>query len=293
MKKRVAGVNGRTLLVCTLLLSLAACSGTTFVYNRLDAILPWYLDDYVDLNGSQERQLDRNLQPFLDWHRQQELPRYLALLNEVEASLDRPVAPAQVAAIYAGVELAWLRLEEESLDWLLELGATLSDKQVQEFLSYLQEKQEDYEEKYLTRDESEYREESYESFTDTLEDYLGRLNSQQRERLWQASAALKRSDAVWLRERAAWQQRLAVLMQREPGWQQRVRDAVARRSDYVSPGYREVYEHNLSVIFEAIADVLNQRTEKQDRHLRAELADLREDLQDLIAAGAATRADAA
>jgi hypothetical protein len=269
-----------------LLVCLAACSGTTFFYNRLDTILPWYVDDFVDLDRPQERQLDQTLQPFLHWHRLQELPRYVALLDKVDADLDQPVTPREVGEIYSGVESAWQRLEGESLDWLLELGSTLSDEQVEDFLAYLQEKQEEYEEKYLTRTESEYREESYDSLADSLEDYLGRLTAQQRERLRQASAALERSDAVWLQERAAWQQRLAVFLQRQPGWQQRVREAVARRSETVSPRYQEVYQHNLDVIFAAVADVLNTRSQKQDRRLRSELAQLREDLQTLIAQGA-------
>jgi hypothetical protein len=83
-------------------------------------------------------------------------------------------------------------------------------------------------------------------------------------------------------------QRLAVLMQREPGWQQRVRDAVAARGETVSERYREVFQHNLEVIFSTVADLLNSRSEKQDRRLRGELADLREDLQVLIAEGEAT-----
>ena len=276
------------LALFAILLCLGACSGTTFVYNRLDTIVPWYVDDYVDLNGSQEQQLDEELQPFLDWHRQQELPRYVQLLDELDGSLGQPITAKEVAVIYDGIEVAWLRLEEESLDWLLELGGTLSDEQVQEFLAYLQERQEEYEEEYLPRTEAEYREETYDSFADSFEDYMGRLDPRQLERLQQASADMERSDAVWLQERAAWLQRLAVLMQREPGWQQRVRDAVAARGETVSERYREVFQHNLEVIFSTVADLLNSRSEKQDRRLRGELADLREDLQVLIAEGEAT-----
>jgi len=276
------------LALFAILLCLGACSGTTFVYNRLDTIVPWYVDDYVDLNGNQEQQLDEELQPFLDWHRQQELPRYVQLLDELDGSLDQPITAKEVAVIYDGIEVAWLRLEEESLDWLLELGGTLSDEQVQEFLAYLQERQEEYEEEYLPRTEAEYREETYDNFADSFEDYMGRLDSGQLERLQQASADMERSDAVWLQERAAWLQRLAVLMQREPGWQQRVRDAVAARGETVSERYREVFQHNLEVIFSTVADLLNSRSEKQDRRLRGELADLREDLQVLIAEGEAT-----
>ena len=273
-------------LTC-LLLCLGACSGTTFVYNRLDTILPWYIDDYVDLKRPQERRLDLTLQPFLRWHRQQELPRYVELLNEVEASLGQPVTAPEVGAIYGGVEVAWLRLEEESLAWLLELGEALSDEQVQEFLTQLSETQQEYEKEYLTRTESEYRQESYDSFADNMSDYLGRLTPLQRERLQLASATLERSDEEWLKQRAAWQQRLTVLLQRQPGWQQRVRESVAQRGETVSPRYQEVFEHNLNVVLEAVAEVLNTRTEKQDRHLRRELANLREDLQTLIAQGVA------
>ena len=281
----------RATLVASIL-CLAACSGTTFVYNRLDTILPWYVDDYVDLSGTQERQLDVELQPFLNWHRQQELPRYVQLLDEIDASLAQPITTKQVAAIYEGMEVAWFRLEEESLEWLLELGATLSEEQVQEFLSYLQKRQEEYEQEYLPRTEAEYREETYDSFADSLGDYLGRLNPAQRERLQQASADLERSDVVWLQERAAWLQRLRVMMQRPPGWQEQVREAVASRGETISERYREVYEHNMQVIFGAVADVLDSRSEKQDRHLRGELAGLREDLQTLIAQGVAEPADA-
>ena len=145
------------MLAAMLLCLLAACSSTTFVYNRLDSILPWYLDDYVDLNNTQDRQLDEMLAPFLAWHRQQELPRYVALLEQVEADLDGPVSAAEVAGIYAGIEDAWLRLQDKSLDWLLALGASLSDEQVQEFLEELNERQEEYEEEYLERSELEYR----------------------------------------------------------------------------------------------------------------------------------------
>ncbi len=42
------------LVVCCLLL-LSACSGTTFFYNRLDFFIPWYVDDYVELEREQYR----------------------------------------------------------------------------------------------------------------------------------------------------------------------------------------------------------------------------------------------
>ena len=51
----------------------------------------------------------------------------------------------------------------------------------------------------------------------------------------------------------------------------------------MSPRYREVYSHNLEMIHLALADVLNSRSDRQDRRLRSKLGNLREDLQNLIA----------
>jgi hypothetical protein len=279
----------RTLLVCTVLL-LSACSSTTFVYNRLDFILPWYLDDYAELDREQEKYLDGLLSPFLAWHRSVELPRYVKVLEDIEVSLDQPLTADVVAAISIEFENAWFRLEGEALDWLLDLGAKLSDEQIQGFLAELQEQQQEYEEKYLTRSDEEFHDESYDNLQDTMQDYLGRLNRAQRDLLRDTGNGLLRSDRTWLSERAAWLEKLTVLLEREPGWQQRVREAIAARNENVSPEYLRIYEHNLRLIHSAIAELLNSRTEKQDRRLRRKLSELREDLETLIAQGKATAA---
>ena len=267
------------------LLSLGACSSTTFLYNRLHIILPWYLGRYVDLERDQKDYLDELLAPFLAWHRGEELGSYVAVIENLEAGLDRELTAADVAAISRQFEQAWFRVEARALDWLLDLGEQLSDEQIEQFIDTLREKQRDHEEEYLSRSDEKFREESYEGLRDNLQDYLGRLDREQRAVLERASADLKRSDRVWLEERAAWIDRLATLLQREPGWQEGIRRAIAMRDETVSREYVETYSHNLAVIEQAIATVVNSRTERQDRRLRRELTDLREDLLVLIEQG--------
>ena len=274
----------RTGLVCVLLL-LGACSSTTFVYNRLDFLLPWYLDDYAELNRTQDQYLDELLAPFLAWHRAEELPRYIEIIDQIDASLDQPLTTDEVALISAEFESAWFRLEGEALDWLLDLGAKLSDEQVESFMEELRDQQRKYEEKYLDRSEKEFHKDSYESFLDSMQDYLGRLDKEQRALLRDASDGLLRSDRAWLQERAEWLEKLGSLMQREPGWQQRVREAIAARNENTSPEYLRIYTHNLALIHGTVATLLNSRSDKQDLRLRKALSDLREDLETLIAQG--------
>jgi Family of unknown function (DUF6279) len=267
------------------LLAISGCSGTSFVYNRLDFLLPWYVNDYARLNQAQHVYLNELLSPFLLWHRTEELPNYVKILASIEDSLDRPLTPTVVAAVFAQFETAWLRLESEALDWLLVLGANLSDDQMAGFLDVLKERQLEYEEEYLVRTNEEFFQDNYDNLKDNAEDYLGSLSAQQHDMLRNASRKLLRSDHAWLQGRADWLKQLAVLLQRQPGWQEKVRAQVAARNDNTPPEHRRIYEHNLGVIYETIAQLLNGRSEQQDRHLRAKLSELQQDLVTLIAQG--------
>ena len=273
------------ILTLAVLLLLGACSGTTFVYNRLDFLLPWYVDDYAELNGEQELYLAELIAPFLAWHRSQELPAYVEIIDAIEKGLDQPQTPAGLAAIFAHLEEAWLRLEGEALDWLLDLGAQLSDEQIAGFLQQMQEQQVEFEEEYLQRSDEEFYEDSYKNLVDNAKEYLGALTDEQRKLLRDASRRLLRSDQAWLQERALWLDQLAELLRREPQWQQRVRDAVAARRESPSPKYRHIYEHNMGVIYEIIATLLNARNAQQDKFLRDKLEGLRKDLDTLIEQG--------
>ncbi len=272
-------------LAVLLVLILGACSSTTFVYNRLNIILPWYLGDYVDLTREQDKTLDGLLQPFLRWHRLEELPRYVVILQNIEQSLNHEVTQEVIEETFSEVERAWLRLEDRSLGWILELGDGLSDEQITEFLAVLQEEQEEYEEKYLPRSEQEYQKESYDNFVDGLEDYLGRLSKDQKASLQQSASQLVRMDGLWLTERASWLAHLSRLLQREPGWQQELRQLKAQREENYSDQYKEMYAQNLVVIQGAIATAINGRSKKQDKRLRKKLRNLREDLSELLAQG--------
>ncbi len=268
-----------------ILLLCSACSSTTFVYNRLDFLIPWYLDDYVDLERSQKRALDELLEPYLRWHRSEELPQYLDILTLIESHLDKPLEQENIVEISATVETAFLRVEQGALEWLLTLGADLSDQQIDEFIDALHEQQTEYEEKYLDRDLEEYYEDAYDNLRDNFQDYLGRLDSKQKEMLKSTSATLQRSDSVWLEERAAWVANLESILGRETGWQQELRLTLDTREENHSENYTQVYEHNLNQVQSLAAAVLNSRSEKQDRRLHKKLGNFREDLLTLIEQG--------
>lgn len=271
-------------LVCCLLLALVAgCSSTRFFYNRLDFLIPWYLSDYVDLESSQRELLERRVDAFLGWHRRSELPRYAALLARAEQSLDSRVTAATVEDLALSAEAEWLRLRDRGLAELIRVGEALDDAQIASFIDTLRERQSEYEEKYLDRDDREYRDDACDRLVDNLEDYLGRLGRKGQRRSCNMLDDLRRSDAAWLAERQRWVDWLEDVLERAPGWQDELRAGVAGWADTVAPAYRSIYDHNTALIYRAVAAAVERRSERQDRHLRRRLAGLREDLSELSA----------
>lgn len=266
-------------LLGAFLLLLTACSGTTFVYNRLDIILPWYLDRYVDLDRSQSQVFDAQLEGLLEWHRREELPRYVEFLNTIDEDLKADLTVAQLQAYADRAEEAWWRIRDPALEELLALGEELSDEQIEDFIAVMAKKQKKYEGKYLDRDDDEMREDAADSLEETLEDYLGRLNDEQLERLRVAAGELRRSDHVWLSERSAWTGQLARELERQPGWQERVRVIVRDWEENLDPDVEALYDHNTAVVQSAVVDVVNSRTEKQNNRLQKKIADFREDFE--------------
>ncbi|MEQ9396330.1 DUF6279 family lipoprotein [Haliea sp.] len=281
----LAGARARLWLAALLLVVLAGCSSTRFAYNRLDFLVPWYLGDYVSLDRDQGRLLKTELQPFLTWHRRHELPRYVALLDRIEGKLERELTVADMRILTGEAELAIYRLQDRALNWMLALGEELRDEQMAEFLAGLQEQQSEYEEKYLERDDAEYRADACERLQDNARKYVGRLQREQKAGLAAACDDLRRSDSLWLEARAQWLVRLERILQREPGWQETLRQALVQRDETVSADYRSTYDHNAMVIQLAVANLLNSRSERQDAHLRRELGKLRRDLVALVEQG--------
>jgi len=262
------------------LLLLAGCS-STFMYNQLDWLVPWYADDYVDLTRVQEKSLKQQLGVLLQWHRSEELPVYVEILNGIERDLQQELSAATVRGWGEEMVVAWERLEERALPMVFAVGEQLSDEQMAEFVENLDERQQELEREYLSRTDEEYLEDSYDNFEENLSDVLGSLTSEQEQYLRESTQRLVRYDQEWLAERRQWLQELETLLERKPGWQQAIVLANKRRQAERQLDSGEDYR-NQNLINAAIAGVLNLRTDKQSRQLQREIDTYRRDLQTLI-----------
>lgn len=269
----------------TILLVACLFSGcaTSFVYNRLDSLITWYVDDYVDLTAAQKKQLQYELQPALNWHRQEELQKNIVLLETIRSDVEQQVEVETVSKWTEELLQSFRRIQLNLVDVALEFGNTLTDEQMREFITSVHEKHTERKEEYLSRTDEEYIEDSYERLEDRLSGYLGNLNDKQKLALQQAVNNLQRLDQIWLSDRNNWLNRVTPLLKREPGWQAEIRSLFNQREAYRSDEYRRVFAHNLDIVNQAITRVLNLRNVKQQQILMTELDEFRAELQTLMA----------
>ena len=263
------------------LLLLAGC-GNTFLYNRLDWLIGWYVDDYVELSRAQEKVFQQRLRPVLDWHRREELALYAAFLQQIEADSAAPLDADTVRDWSRQLLLALERIEARLWPLIHEIGADLDQAQMAELLENIRARQRELEEEYLTRTDEEYAEDNFDRLSENLSDFLGPLSAAQEDQIARAAQAMRRLDQAWLEERRLWLKTLQRLSAREPGWQAALRAAWAQRKERRTPRYHAHRRHNMDIIHALVAAVLNARSERQDRHLQRELDSLQDDLQTLI-----------
>lgn len=263
---------------------LAGCSSTSFLYNRLDTLIAWELDDYVDLTPAQANDMDRVIDSFMLWHRTQELPRYVALLDRIDKDLAEPVSAAGLMDLEGAVEAALNRLRDRMLADMLDFGATLSLEQRLQFVETLQAEHAELSEKRLARSEQRYRDGLEEQLLDNLTNYLGRLTPAQSEYVAQVVPEFRRLDGMWMEDRRIWLDTLHdIIAANQVGWPEQTREHALNFQATRSEAYRQGFNNNMQRLREVLVVVLNERTDRQDTRLTKKLSRYRESFAELAA----------
>ena len=244
----------------------------------------WWIDDYVALSVEQQVAFDAGLSSVLQWHRYDELPRYKTIIEESLVALEGGVTLAEAELIADDIDQAVVRLQEQMLELLLDVGDSLTDEQVTEFLSTIDEDQATYREKRLSRSDDKYFEDSADSLEDLVKRLLGRLSRDQKQLIKSTSRELTRLDGLWHADREKWGASLrAILEQRSEGWRGDIVGLVEDREAERIPDYVAAIDRNGEIILALLVDVINSRSERQDSRLRDFLTDLAEDIDALSA----------
>jgi hypothetical protein len=166
-----------------LLLIVAFLQGCTskMAYNNADWLAQWYIDDYVDLSRDQNRNLEIELESVLEWHRETQLLQYRQQLVALSNDLDNlPISEQVWRKHFNQIIDHWQRVRRELSTRAATLAPQLDQYQVDYLFAKLEENSKEKLEDFNEKTVEEYRADRLKRLLETLENYLGTVNKQQK-----------------------------------------------------------------------------------------------------------------
>jgi hypothetical protein len=268
------------LLLCLSLL-VSACSRIGLAYRNLDWLVPWRLNDYLNLDSQQRAWFKPRLQAHLQWHCSTELPRYTDWLHATESILAQPQPDsAQLLEQFAQVDAALKRISVEITPTAIELLQGLSEQQVGEFLAALDEDNLEDRQDFLDPPLATQISERQTRMQERLRPWLGRLNSAQTAHIAAWANDLGEQNRLWLENRQLWQAELRkALAERDSAdFAEQLTRLLQQRESFYSDEYRASYSRSRQALATLFSQLLSSSDKAQRERLGHRLRDLRRDL---------------
>ncbi len=271
--------------VCALAL-LPACT-TGLVYNRMDWVVSWYVNGLVDLDEAQEAELRRMVDRTMSWHRQTQLPKYVALAEELAASADRPLSTAEVEARYQQVSGYLDEFMQHVIPDAAPLLRTLSASQLAELRDSLEEDNQDLWEDYAGATRDQRRGRRLKTTVRVLQRFVGRLSTGQRATVESDLTGMNDVSEQWLGRRRFWQEEFLRLLGSplpEAEFASALQHMALDPNQFDSADYRRQVDHNRRIVTAMFADLSGGLSASQQRHLQRKFLEYAEDLHKISAA---------
>jgi len=166
-------------------MTLSGCSTIKVVYNNSDDLIYWWLDGYADLQGEQKQFTRDALTDLQRWHRQQQLPEYVALLKRMQAMSPNNITPTQVCAVTEDMKTSFIGVLQRIEPASAQLSSQLSADQLRSVRQRFDKTNKTWKEDWLDPNAEERLRYRTKQATHRLEDFYGRLDKPQREALHQ------------------------------------------------------------------------------------------------------------
>ena len=171
---------GRIIGLLALAALLSACSAIKLGYNNIDDVAYWWLDGYVDFGDEQSTRVREDLARLHRWHRAQELPQLVTLLQGIERIAPNDITAAQACAVVDQVNLRIDALAERAEPAVVTLAAGLGPDQLQHLERKYQKNNADYRKDWIRPTPAEQAEKRFQQFVERSEMIYGKLDEPQR-----------------------------------------------------------------------------------------------------------------
>lgn len=278
------------LLGSLLALCLVGCSAVQLSYQNAPELTYWWLDSYLDINDAQSAKLRQSLTRLHAWHRQQELPVYLATLNKLQKTVGADSAPEQVCALYADLRARLLPVFDQLEPIAAALAPGLDNSQLDHLARQLDKRHKKWRHDWLSLSPEQRHAKRVEQLTERAEMFYGRLEEQQLTVLRAGLRATPLDVTLIARESTRRQQDLLQTLRQlqgdKPGSanaKAALRKGFERWLDSPDPAYHDYAQQTTQALCKTFAALHNASTAAQRAHFVQTLQDYRDDVRALMA----------
>lgn len=278
----------RIIGLLSLLVALAGCSTVRLGYSTLPDVAYWWLDGYLDFNDQQEPRVKDDIARIHAWHRTNELPQIVGVLERMERVAAAEATPEQVCAFEPDLRRRWLALREQLEPAMVGHAVTLNAAQLAHLERKYASNVREFERDWLKLPPAEQLDKRLKQTQDRLEMVYGTLGDNQRAAVRQFLERTPFRGQQILQERRRRQQdTMAVLRKLSAGSvpqdeaRATVRGLLDRMLTSPDPAYRAYQEALRLETCRLVAQVHNGSTAAQREHAVRRLRGWQRDLQEL------------
>jgi len=268
----------------TLSLVLAGCNRVGLAYRNLDVIIPWTLNDYLDMNAGQKSWFNDKLKDHLAWHCTTQLPGYLDWLDRLQAMVEsNQVTDAALQTRTVEAKQAIAEVAREITPSAIELLQGLDDQQVNDMNDALAKDLRKRQDEYLKPPLAKQIQDRAERMSKRLDAWMGPLSDSQKNRVMAWSISLGEQNEQWIGNRARWQAQFidAVQQRHSADFPQKIQQLLVDRESLWTPEYRAAYAQTEAAARSLIIDIMADSSVPQRLKLTQKIDKVRSDFQAL------------
>jgi Family of unknown function (DUF6279) len=169
----------RLLLALSTLVLLQGCSAVKLGYQQLPTLSYWWLDSAVSFNDSQSTRVKEALSQVHQWHRTQELPTYLELLQRGIDLSQGPVQASQVCGVWTDIQTRLDRSMRVMVSQAAPVVTQLGPRQLSHLARHFETKNEAWDKEWLQGSAAERLERRTEKTLERYQSFYGDLTAAQ------------------------------------------------------------------------------------------------------------------
>lgn len=274
----------KLLIAVGFLLILTTGCAVRLAYNNLDWLTIRWVNQQVNLDGYQERQLREALGETLQWHCATQLPEYARVLRQLHADLNNGRINADTLSDYGAIISQWGNdILERSRPSIVDLLASLEPAQIDFIRERFEAENEKLREQINAPDRQSQIEDRARGAGRSISRAMGSSNGLQRQRIMTWASQMQPIEAHQLAQSLLWQQRLLILLEgdrQRPDFDAQVKTLFEPGADW-SEEFRTLMESNRALTLEMMVDVLNLADDRQLERLNRRLVSFARDFERL------------